>query len=553
MIYTACKYDPVELMAGFGEETERLDPEVSSFQCAEACAHPDLCSYAKALIEEVHDQKIQELILTDCCDATRRVYDVLKKQGNMRFLYLLSFPHKNGQEEVRLFAASLQKFCQEYAEYSHKTFVPEKAYAAYQKQLNHPPATPDETYIRVTGAHGEKRLIEEVQKVFPDVRTVNDTCTGNRYLGHSVNSEEDFFTWYADALLNQENPCMRMWYNGGRNRDGKQPAGVIFHTIKFCDYYSFEYLEEKNSRIPIVKIETDTTNESGGQLKTRLSAFREELGMGTEIHMKERKDHPVYVAGVDSGSASTDAVIMDENRNILARAIVPTGGGAKKGADTVLHLVLEQAGLKEEDLSAVITTGYGRENIGKGNAAVTEITCHARGAHFLCPDARTVIDIGGQDSKVIRIDDKGNVENFIMNDKCAAGTGRFLETQARALNMSMEEMSETGLKWKNPVTISSMCTVFAESEVVSLVADNTPPADIIHGVNASVAKKTASLVQRLGGQEAYVMTGGVSHNQGVVECLREVLKADIHVPQDAQLAGAIGACLIALDQTENRA
>lgn len=552
MIYTSCKYAPVEILAGFDVETRRLDPVVSSFACAENCTHPDLCSYAKALIEEVQEKKIQELVLTDCCDATRRVYDVLKKQGNMKFIALIPFPHKNGERDVRLFSHSLQKFTQEYAEYSHRPFDPQKAYAAYQKQMSENTETPSGRYIRILGAHGESNLIETVKKEFEGIPVVNDTCTGNRCLDHPVDKQQDFFLWYADALLNQENPCMRMWYNGGRSRRGNQPAGVIFHTVKFCDYYSFEYMEEKNSAVPLIRIETDSTPESSGQLKTRLSAFREELGMEKKMQIKKKEGRVVYVAGLDSGSASTDAVIMNEERNIVARAIVPTGGGAEKGAEKVLNMVLEQAGLKEEDLTAVITTGYGRASIGKGTSAVTEITCHARGANFLDPEARTVIDIGGQDSKVIRIDEKGNVLNFIMNDKCAAGTGRFLETQARALNLSMEEMSQLGLQWKNEVTISSMCTVFAESEVVSLVAANTPPADIIHGVNESVARKTASLVNRLGGQEAFVMTGGVSHNKGVVECLQDVLHTQINVPHDAQLAGAIGACLIALDSLEKK-
>lgn len=551
MIFTACKYAPVEILSGFGEETERLDPEVSTFSCAEGCSHPDLCSYAKALIEEVHDRNIQKLVLTDCCDATRRVYDVLRKHGNMKFLYLLPFPHKNGKSEVLLFSDSLRKFTRSFEQYSHHMFDPEKALIAYRKQYENRTITPDKKYIRVIGAHGERHLMDTVRQEFGEMPVVNDTCTGNRHLSHPINQQEDFFLWYADALLNQENPCMRMWYNGGINREGNQPAGVIFHTIKFCDYYSFEYMEEKNTRIPLMKIETDTTPESDGQLKTRLSAFREELGIEKNMKISEKKNRPVYVAGLDSGSASTDAVIMDENRKILARAIIPTGGGAEKGADTVMNQVLKQAGLRKEDLSAIITTGYGRDSIDNATSAVTEITCHAKGANYLDPLARTVIDIGGQDSKVIEIDEKGNVRNFIMNDKCAAGTGRFLETQARAMNLSMEEMSDLGTKWKNPVTISSMCTVFAESEVVSLIANNTPVQDIIHGLNESVARKTASLLQRLGGKGPFIMTGGVSHNRGVVDCLQEVLKDRIVIPEDAQLAGAIGACLIALDQIQN--
>ena len=159
-----------------------------------------------------------------------------------------------------------------------------------------------------------------------------------------------------------------------------------------------------------------------------------------------------------------------------------------------------------------------------------------------------MIDIGGQDSKVIRIDEEGKVVNFVMNDKCAAGTGRFLEMMARTLELSLGEMSSLGLLWKNDIAISSMCTVFAESEVVSLIADNTRPEDIIHGLNMAVAGKTLSLMKRLGSEPAYIMTGGVSQNRGVVQALEEKLGADIYVPSEAQLCGALGAALIAAEQ-----
>ena len=306
--------------------------------------------------------------------------------------------------------------------------------------------------------------------------------------------------------------------------------------------------EKKNPDLPILKIETDTTRQNSGQLKTRLEAFREELGMSQISSIRVSDPDRVYVAGIDSGSASTDAVVMDRNRRILGRAILPTGAGAASGAEKALEQALREAGIRKEELSAIVTTGYGRETIGVGSASVTEITCHARGAHFLNPDARTVIDIGGQDSKVIRIDENGSVKNFVMNDKCAAGTGRFLEMQARALGLSLAEMSELGLSWKNEVTISSMCTVFAESEVVSLVAQNVPAADIIHGLNRSVASRTALLGGRIGMEPAFIMTGGVAQNAGVVACLEEKLGEKIFVSPDSQLCGSIGAALIALEQ-----
>ena len=170
-----------------------------------------------------------------------------------------------------------------------------------------------------------------------------------------------------------------------------------------------------------------------------------------------------YYAGIDSGSTSTDVVILDKNREIISSVIMPTGAGAANGAERALEEALKQAKLNREDLDAVVTTGYGRTAISDGDKSITEITCHARGAHFLDPRVRTVVDIGGQDSKVIRLNEDGSVKNFVMNDKCAAGTGRFLEMMAKTMEMSLDELSQVGLSYQEDITISSMCTVFAES------------------------------------------------------------------------------------------
>ena len=254
-----------------------------------------------------------------------------------------------------------------------------------------------------------------------------------------------------------------------------------------------------------------------------------------------------FAAGIDSGSTSTDVVILDKDKHMVTGIILPTGAGAAIGAERALEQALDSAGLTREDIDALVTTGYGRTAIESGNKSITEITCHARGAHYLNPDVRTVIDIGGQDSKVIRLDETGAVVNFVMNDKCAAGTGRFLEMMARTMEMDLDQMSVTGLDYQEDITISSMCTVFAESEVVSLIAQNKAPDDIVHGLNKAVAAKTAALVQRVGGEEKYMMTGGVSKNQGLVQTLEEKLSAKLVISENAQLCGALGAALYAAD------
>ena len=197
-------------------------------------------------------------------------------------------------------------------------------------------------------------------------------------------------------------------------------------------------------------------------------------------------------------------VVLDENEALLAFAIVRTGPRAHVGAQAALETVCRTLHIEPNALSAIVATGYGRNNIPFATRTKTEITCHARGAHALNPAVRTIIDIGGQDSKVINLDETGHVSGFMMNDKCAAGTGRFLEMMARTLELDMEEMSRRGLTWEKELTISSMCTVFAESEVISLIADNHTDSDIIHGLNQSIAGKTAAMAARAKGQPPYM-------------------------------------------------
>ena len=577
MLYTTCKYAPEELFSGFGVPTMRLDPNPVSFSCADGCAHPNLCGFAKAVIEEVRMRDVRELIITDCCDAMRRTYDVLSGQ-QLDFLWFLPLPHKSGPAEVRMFAKYLKELADAYGKYLGRPFSTEDALAACRSSqtITAPEGAAPGPLIHVLGAHGGQLLLRQVDEVFPGYEVRDETCSGNRHFPSDMTACADaadpdtFFLWYADLLLNGLQPCMRM--NSSPNLQAhvesaikKSGDGVVFHTMKFCDYYSFTYADLKDhSKIPFLKIETDTTPQSGGQLRTRIEAYKETLeGLSGSMQQeknskksslnsnqsssqKNSRSKNIIVAGIDSGSTSTDVVIMDSARNILGKAIVATGMSASKSASAALEAALREAGLARSSLRGVAATGYGREIIEMEKQTITEITCHAKGAHFLFPGIRTIIDIGGQDSKVIRIDEEGRVLHFVMNDKCAAGTGRFLEMQAKALGLSMEEMSRLGLSWKEDVRISSMCTVFAESEVISLVAGDTPVNDIIHGLNMAVAQKTESLVRRGKGEPAFAMTGGVSRNAGVVNCLESTLSSHMHISDLSQFCGAIGAALMLL-------
>ncbi|MCR4290508.1 MAG: acyl-CoA dehydratase activase [Candidatus Scalindua sp.] len=251
--------------------------------------------------------------------------------------------------------------------------------------------------------------------------------------------------------------------------------------------------------------------------------------------------------GIDIGSLSTDAVLINEKREIVAYEVIATGASSKKACDKIFKHILDATKLEARDLDYVVATGYGRIKVPFANEVVTEITCHAKGANYFFPDARTVIDIGGQDSKAIKLDAKGNVLDFSMNDKCAAGTGRFLEVMARTLEIELDEMGELSLTGKDNVSISSLCTVFAESEVVSLIGADHKTPDICRALHISIAKRVSGQAKRVGLEESVVMTGGVAKNIGVVRELEKKLLCKIKIAEEPQIIGALGAALIALE------
>ena len=560
MIHYVCKYTPIELFKGFGEECAVLEEMPENFEMSDQIAHANLCGFGKSVIQAVLEGKADQLVLVNCCDSMRRVYDIVASTGKCKFLYMLDLPHEDNECEKVKFAGAIHRLKDAYEAYSGQQFDKElflRSFAESEKER--------EPYIGVLGVRVSGVLEDMIQDNI-QMKVDNLTCTGGRRLAvlpeeMEIMDEDAMFLAYADALLVQM-PCFRMNNSTRRNQLYLDPdlKGIIYHTIKFCDYYGFEYASiKKNIKVPLLKIETDFTSQSAGQLLTRIQAFSEtiegseDMDPGTGISEEARKKMEsgvYYVAGIDSGSTSTDVVILDQNGKIKSTMIIPTGGGAMMSAEKSLAAAVEKAGIQEEDIVRIVTTGYGRAYIDSGDDSITEITCHAKGAHYLNPNVRTIIDIGGQDIKAISIDKHGAVTNFLMNDKCAAGTGRFLEMMARTLGLSLEEMSTKGLEWKENIVISSMCTVFAESEVVSLVAQNKNVADIIHGLNVSVASKVGALAARLGKKNPgeYMMTGGVAKNQGIINALEEKLEAKLYICDEAQLCGALGAALFAYEK-----
>lgn len=254
----------------------------------------------------------------------------------------------------------------------------------------------------------------------------------------------------------------------------------------------------------------------------------------------------MLVAGIDIGSTATKAVILADGR-WESSALLETGANSQRAAEQALEEALGGAGRTRAELAAVVATGYGRVSCPFATRRVTEITCHGRGAAAALPAARTVIDIGGQDAKVIRLDEGGLVTDFIMNDKCAAGTGRFLEVMARRLEFTLPELGEAAARSRQTVAISSTCTVFAESEVIGLIALGRPREEIARGLCESIADRVVGMAQRVGVVDEVLMTGGVAQNPGVRRALERRLGVPIRVPERAQYMGAYGAALIALD------
>ena len=545
MIGYACKYTPIELIRALGGIPVLLGEPSDSFEAAESLSHSNLCSYSKAFIENFIRSGMKELFLVNCCDSIRLAYDVLIDEGSAKFAFLMDLPNSGSGCAKKQLQSELLRFFHEYTKYKNSAFDIEEFANAFEE----PVMLPEGEFVAVMGARSYDSLISELSARLAHP-LYDMTCRKMRQVSaESCLSENGFDSAsYAAALLSQY-PCMRM--NQSRNvKDSlllPKLAGIVYHTIAFCDFYSFEYEQlRKKTKLPVLKLESDYISGNNGQLSTRIDAFAESLRADCRV-IRASMGAGKLVAGIDSGSTTTKIVVMDRSGEICAQTLIRTGAKALLGAQRAFEAVMKELGVSRAEFAYITATGYGRSNIPFADEAVTEISCHAKGAHRINPAAETIIDIGGQDSKVIRLSNNGSVMNFVMNDKCAAGTGRFLEMMASTLELGINEMGEKGLDWKHDLTISSVCTVFAESEIISLIADNHSLSDIIHGLNKAIATKTASLARRLGDNRAYMMTGGVARNKGVVKELESKLGLPIMVPDAPDICGAVGAALYAYE------
>ena len=589
MLGYICKYAPIEVFESMGVEMKRIDPQVTNFTQADMKMHPNICSFAKGVLEDVMAGGYEGVILTTCCDSIRRLYDVLKQELPDRFIYILDTPRITKDAGIALYEGRIRKMIEAYEAFSGKTFEEEKLANILRKKKKEQSISLGESgcgedaaseagtgrrafrrkNIGLIGARANESIVQILQEKNANL-AFDLTCTGlkRKYLLEP----EQVLTGYTRGLLSQF-PCMRMEAASGRDelieRYAGSVDGVIYHTVQFCDNYSYEYawLKKRLDR-PMLALETDYTKQSYGQILTRIEAFLESLGQAPERTKRETSRQQdgaaqegertqgkensgnMYVMGIDSGSTSTNAVIMDGDRKIVASAVVRTGAKSGESAQRILDEVLSEAGLKREDISWIVSTGYGRVSIPFADENVTEISCHGRGAHYFNPAVRTILDIGGQDSKAIRLNEKGEVADFVMNDKCAAGTGRFLEMIARSLEVDVDELGSIALQSKEDIEITSMCSVFAESEVISLIANNREKTDIANGICRAVANKSYSLLKRVGLETEFMMTGGVAKNAGVVRAVEEKLGTKLYICPEPEIVGAAGAALYALDKVD---
>lgn len=258
----------------------------------------------------------------------------------------------------------------------------------------------------------------------------------------------------------------------------------------------------------------------------------------------------MYTLGIDIGSAATKGVILRDGHEIVSSVKIASGAGTK-GAEYVMAQLFQGSGLAREDIAAAVATGYGRNQFAGADRQISELSCHARGVSFLVPGARTIIDIGGQDAKTIKLSAKGRMAEFVMNEKCAAGTGRFLDVMANVLETTVDQLGDLDDQAVETLSISSTCTVFAESEVISHLSNGKRAPDIIRAIHQSVAKRTCGLARRLGVEPVVVMTGGVAQNRGVVRALEQELGDSITVPENPQIVGALGAAILAWESIQN--
>lgn len=559
MIVYNCPLVPFEFFHALKIPFRRIEPRSGEFQYL----HPNVCAFCRSAVCSIKPDEV--LVWTDSCDSMRRSYDFLKKNRS----FYLHVPVKNDEISVRFFTRELQRLWEflksafkketslDQLKKAHQWFVersseleravaedPHRAKAIFEELSNQEwigSLEKRDSVVLLLGSWTN----DEVVKVVEDAGgfALNATCSGPYALISNVQTGLDVFESIARRILNKRLPCGR--FARGRNLrsliERFRPNAIVLHTAKFCDFYHFDEEILRKLTVPFVTIENDFTN-ALEQSRTRIEALLERL--------KEKSDRKgfrsSYFVGIDSGSTSTKIVVLNERGEILFEQVSRTGANPRETAQRLMNHVMKTLKFDEEDCF-VVATGYGRGVIDFAHERMTELTCHAVGVSHLYPDVRTIIDVGGQDSKVMRVE-KGKIVDFVMNDKCAAGTGRFLEIVSSILEVPLEKMGKESLKAKQQLNISSVCAIFAESEIISLRSMGYSRQDILFAAHNAIARRLATMYERVKGAPPVVLTGGVALNEGLKNALERLLNVELTVPKNPVTTGALGAALIGLQQ-----
>jgi benzoyl-CoA reductase/2-hydroxyglutaryl-CoA dehydratase subunit BcrC/BadD/HgdB len=474
MIYYACSYVPLEILIASKQPFERIKTPMKT---ESELIHRNLCGYCKTIFQTVMNMDKNDVFVSiDSCDAMRRISDVLKKESKAKII-TLRLPWKNDSGAVNMYKKELETLIKELTENSDNDLTENDlpygisffkkltdniwnvhmgSFSALEKQKTIDYAFDGQFYTPenkknfedpnkpglaiIGGFFQPDRLVEIVNEAGGRV-VLNESCQDIRPFTGKYSNEGDNLFNITQRIIQNRLPCGRFYGNYGRELnyllDKFNIDGVIKVQPKFCDFYGFT-TEEID--LPVLSVESEFPQTVSGQLLTRIGAFIEKIRKkkpGYSWYLSEEK----LFAGIDSGSTTTNVVFIDKNKNILYKETTPTGTNAKQTARSLLEKGLKSLETSNDSLAYTIATGYGRNIINFASDTVTEITCHARGARTLFPEIRTIIDIGGQDSKSIKLGNDGSVKDFAMNDKCAAGTGRFIEVMSNVLEVNLNEMS----------------------------------------------------------------------------------------------------------------
>ncbi len=558
-----CSLLPTELIIKCGFEPHYIaNSELrNQTDCHHTCAfHENLCSYSKALYDFFlkHESEFSLIIIPTACDALKKLHNSLQQKICEKKLYLLDIPQSKALISYHYLAKELTKL-----EAHLNTLAQDISLIPNNRNNYHNLSSMPETQtdainsnkIGVLGANVFQDTIKQTLNhldfsLFP----LND-CLHKAYFKHDLFNTliSHNIQAYAEQMFTQ-NSCPRTNDDTYKNNllhqiHNNNIKGLIFNIYKFCDFqpFDFKYLKQNlDSNFPILMIEHELTAANEGQLMTRIDAFLEKIQQNIKKSTPKKRSlkQGNFFVGIDSGSHATKLVCIDHKGEILAHCLIDTSTSVKQSADYVLNELETKHHINKKQIACLTATGYGRNQIKGADNIVTEISCHALGAHHILQHKATIIDIGGQDSKAIKFDEQGQVQRFAMNDKCAAGTGRFLEVMSEKLKMNLDDFSQLALQAKRSVPISSMCSVFAESEVISLIAAGSPKEEIAKGIHQAIAERTIGLTRRIKGEPPYFMAGGVARNKGLVNELAYYLNSELRVLPEPQFSGALGAALM---------